>query len=354
MDRSLSAPGKLFLSGEYAVLWGGAARIAAIGPRLTALVRRREDREVHLVLSEGRRVGQLTPFGVNWGGELPAGFHFAARAIDDVVRLHGKEELGFTLAIGASFTAPDGRKLGMGGSARACVLACEAARFALGLRADTLKVALFSHASAQGMRGSGGDVAAIFAGGVIRYRRFAVEALAADPLGFAHALAASAPVDLWRVPTAPVFLTYAFAGQSASTTSLISRAEQRLGEKAREAFVLDSDALGDALEDGLKRGDFETVRAAVPELERLLKTLGPVETDSTARAIAIAQSYQSVGKISGAGGGDGVLLFSPDADTRTALIDALAAREFFALPVELEPGLRGEAVADLKLVGWLG
>ncbi|MDQ3274735.1 MAG: phosphomevalonate kinase, partial [Actinomycetota bacterium] len=38
MQRALSAPGKLFLAGEYAVLWGGTARIAAVGPRTFASV----------------------------------------------------------------------------------------------------------------------------------------------------------------------------------------------------------------------------------------------------------------------------------------------------------------------------
>ena len=43
MDRTLSAPGKLFLTGEYAVLWGGVARVLAVGPRVHALVRPRTD-----------------------------------------------------------------------------------------------------------------------------------------------------------------------------------------------------------------------------------------------------------------------------------------------------------------------
>ena len=64
MKRSLSAPGKLFLAGEYAVLWGGAARVLAVPPRGHALVKRREDREVELVLEEGRLRGTLTPMGV--------------------------------------------------------------------------------------------------------------------------------------------------------------------------------------------------------------------------------------------------------------------------------------------------
>ncbi|RYZ40629.1 MAG: phosphomevalonate kinase, partial [Myxococcaceae bacterium] len=43
MERALSAPGKLFVSGEYAVLWGGVSRVAAVAPRTAAYVRRRQD-----------------------------------------------------------------------------------------------------------------------------------------------------------------------------------------------------------------------------------------------------------------------------------------------------------------------
>ncbi|MFP2913614.1 phosphomevalonate kinase, partial [Pyxidicoccus sp. 3LFB2] len=48
MERALSAPGKLFVSGEYAVLWGGVARVAAVAPRTAAYVRRRPDARVHV------------------------------------------------------------------------------------------------------------------------------------------------------------------------------------------------------------------------------------------------------------------------------------------------------------------
>ncbi|HLL81840.1 MAG TPA: hypothetical protein VK420_04275, partial [Longimicrobium sp.] len=102
-ERFLSVPGKLFLSGEYAVLWGGTARVAAVGPRLFAHVRRREDREVHLVVQEGRLSGHATALGVSWKGEVAPGFRFAARALGEAFRAHGREGAGLELAISPSF-----------------------------------------------------------------------------------------------------------------------------------------------------------------------------------------------------------------------------------------------------------
>src|SRR5687768_5332192 len=177
MQRHLSAPGKLFLAGEYAVLWGGVARIAAVGPRVHAGVRRREDREVRLLVQDGALPGTLTPLGVRWREPPPPPFRFAARAVDATVQAHQRESLGFDLAISPSEEAAPGRKLGLGGSARAVVLACEATRYVLEAKLDPLKLALVAHAQAQGGKGSGGDVAASHAGGLVRYRRYDVTSL---------------------------------------------------------------------------------------------------------------------------------------------------------------------------------
>lgn len=355
MQRALSAPGKLFLCGEYAVLWGGAARIAAVGPRSTAFVRRRADRQVHLVLAEGRLVGDATPAGARWRSEPPAGFRFVARAVDEALRAHGGEALGFDLALSPSQSGPGGAKLGFGGSARASVLASEAARYVLELSLDALKLSLLAHAKSQGGSGSGGDVAAVFAGGIVRYRRYTLQELiaASNTASLASALAASPAVDLWRLPPSPVLLAYAFTEQSASTPMMIAEVERRLGEEGRASFVSESDALGGALEEALLRGDFLTLRDATAQLEALLAGLGSVETENAQRVIALARAHGCAGKISGAGGGDGCILFAPDARSRDAALEAISARGFRAWPVNVEPGLRGEAVPDPRLVAWL-
>ena len=104
MERTLSAPGKLFVSGEYAVLWGGVSRVAAVGPRTAAMVRRRADSRVHVSVEEGTLAGWTTPRGVRWEGEVPPGFSFVARTLDEALRLHGREGVGFDLAVAPSAT----------------------------------------------------------------------------------------------------------------------------------------------------------------------------------------------------------------------------------------------------------
>jgi phosphomevalonate kinase len=352
VDRALSAPGKLFLSGEYAVLWGGVARVAAVGPRAAALVRAREDRTVELLTAEGRLAGVSTPLGIRWDRPVTAPFLFAARALDAVYRARGTEALGLSLALAPSAPGPNGEKLGMGSSARTSVLAVEAAAGVLDVR-PPLPLALVAHAEAQGGKGSGADVVASSVGGLVRYRRWPVErALAGDrPLGVL--LREAGPVDVVRTGLVPAFLAYAFGGESASTGGMISRAEQALDERARAAFVSESDLLGEALEDALRKEHFRGVSEACAGLQRLLDSLGGVATPTLTRILSLSRALGSTGKVSGAGGGDGCLLFSPDAEARSRLLASLRARGLHAFPLSVEPGARIEPDPDPVLAAWL-
>src|SRR5690606_31512253 len=118
-------------------------------------------------------------------------------------------------------------------------------------------------------------------------------------------------------------------------------------------FVQTSDTLSEQLEDGLTRGDFAALSEAASGLHALLCRLGPLETEPMRRLLALSQSYGSPGKLSGAGGGDGCILFSPDEDAREQLLEGLKARGFYAFPLSLEPGLRGESAPDPRLESWL-
>lgn len=354
MDRTLSAPGKLFLSGEYAVLWGGAARILAVGPRIHALVRPRVDRQVDVVLAEGRLSGPATPAGVRWEKEVPEAFRFVATTIDLALRLVGTEGPGFSVAFESSPTV-DGHKLGLGSSARATVLAAEATRYGLEAQFDTLKLALLAHADAQHGKGSGGDVAAAFAGGVVRYRKFDAAALlsAASRGGLVAAMEQSPAVDLARMGE-PVFpMLFAFSGRSASTTALVKEIERKFDEPSRRRFVERSDGLGDTLETGLLRRDFEAVVSASEGLQALLWELGATRDDELERILGLARTFGCTGKQSGAGGGDGAVLFAPDSGAQRSVLEALTARGIHAFPIEPDRGLQGEVARHPVLSAWL-
>jgi phosphomevalonate kinase len=352
VERALSAPSKLVLCGEYAVLWGGAARVLAVGPRASALVRARDDRTVELLTSEGRLLGVSTPLGVRWDGEVTQGVRFAARALDVAYRAHGREALGLSLALAPSTLGPGGSKLGKGSSARTAVLAVEAASGVLGVK-PPLQLALLAHAEAQDGTGSGADVVASSVGGLVRYRRWPVEEVLAGGRPLPVALLDAGPLDVVRTGLRPGFLSYAFAGQSAATPQMILQAERALNGKGRAAFVAESDVLGDAFEDALRQESFPAIREACEGLQQLLASLGTVMTPALQRILLLARSADSTGKVSGAGGGDGCLLLSPDAEAQGRLLETLQARGIHALPLALEAGVQIEAHPDAVLTAWL-
>jgi phosphomevalonate kinase len=343
MDRGFSAPGKLFVAGEYSALWGGVARVVAVGPRVPAYARRRIDRRVEVVLEDGRLGGDSTPAGVRWESEIEPRFRFAAHTIDLALRAIGKETTGFSVAFGPSPTSA-GRKLGLGGSARAAVLAAEAVRWACESEFDALKLALAAHAEAQGGKGSGADVAAAFGGGFIRYRRFPVEPLldASRKGELQMAIGKSPPVDIARLPFPRLPMVYAFTGESASTVALVGAVEARRSTRQRASVVSKSDALGDALETALCRGDFPSAKDASLELQSLLDALAPAQSPALERILAIARGLGCAGKQSGAGGGDGALLFAPDQDAAMVLREAFVSRGIVAEAISVQEGVRLE------------
>ncbi len=182
MERSptaeLSAPGKAFVAGEYAVLEPGEpALVLAVDLRLHLTLRELPGRRVELFHrpSGAFLEGELRPEGIGWSSGVPGELRFAARATELAVRLCA-EEGGDLRGFRSSFEdelAREGRKLGLGGSAAASVLAVRAACSAQGRQAsppEVLGLAAAAHWVEQGGRGSGADVAACALGGLLEVR----------------------------------------------------------------------------------------------------------------------------------------------------------------------------------------
>ena len=101
------------------------------------------------------------------------------------------------------------------------------------------------------------------------------------------------------------------------------------------------------------RTNFPAVTEACNALQALLWTLGATQNPGLERVLALAATYGCTGKQSGAGGGDGALLFAPDDDARDALLAGLRERHIFAMPVDFSQGLRGDATPPAELALWL-
>ena len=162
-----SAPGKLVLSGEYAVLDGAAAIAMAIDRRAVVTIAPR-DGDCHAVKAPGFSESE----GLFSGGAGELAWHDGGedfRLFESVWVAAGvtaQESLSFTLDT-RSFRER-GVKTGIGSSA-ALAVALATALTAIG-GGDNAAVARRAHREFQGGTGSGVDIACSLAGGVVEYR----------------------------------------------------------------------------------------------------------------------------------------------------------------------------------------
>ena len=168
-----SAPGKLVLCGEYAVLDGARAISMAVDRRAVARVSI-SDADWHRVTApgftavEGRFVGSAT--GIDW---LAGAEQFGL--VDAVMQIHEPAgSLVIELDTSEFVDAASGEKIGLGSSAALAVALLAALR----VTDDVFDDALAAHRRFQDGAGSGIDVATAVHGGLIEYRGSAVTRIA--------------------------------------------------------------------------------------------------------------------------------------------------------------------------------
>ena len=322
----VSAPGKLLLAGEYAVLTGA--------PCLVAAVSRRARLELG-VPSGGPANG--SPDGSagspEWG---PA----SAEAL--LARREAEQRLGPTVGdmrIDVSELRQDGRKLGLGSSAAAAAAAAGAVFAWHGrdlsapeVRREVLALAMAGH-RAVAPEGSGADVAAATLGGVVRFRREG-HAFEATPVAWPETL--------------PVRVVW--TGAEARTSDLVALV-RALAEADPRSHRMAMDAIAEAAEamaEASARADAPGLVAAAEAHGRAMADLGqragaPIVEARLAAVADLARGAGGAAKPSGAGGGDVALAFFPDDDAARQFEEACSGRSLTLLSLALgSEGVRGE------------
>jgi phosphomevalonate kinase len=331
----LSAPGKLFLTGEYAVLWGAPAALAAVAPRILASLKALPGTGLLLRVPGGSVAGRLTtPGEVAWNVDF-APARFASRAIA-LGLAHRKAAQGVSVRFQPSPRGRKGQKLGLGTSAAAVAAGVLAALYQPGQPVDPdviFPLAAQAHWEIQGKKGSNGDVAAACYGGVLVYTRYPIES-AVRP----------ARPDVRRLNPGSLRLALVSSGKAAKTPSMVTAVEKALSLEAREAFVRASTTATLAFADALEAGRHADALAALNQAGDLLQDLGQqagveVVTPTLAQIQALGRERGLGAKVSGAGGGDGALFASFDADALASALEEARARGFDVLPLSLSPGV---------------
>ncbi len=277
------APGKLLLSGEYAVLHGAPAVVAAVDRRARAWLEPPVRGPSSLVAAAREAVASA--FGEDDPDTLPQ------------VRV---ETRGFSKR---------GRKLGLGSSAAVVTAACGAlfaarGRGASACREEIFRAALDAHCRAQGGRGSGVDVAASTFGGVIVYTIGEV------------------PVPVRATPPPVVFV---WTETAASTVSLVAAVEElavRAPAVHRECMD-ELRRLADELAAAWLCADPAAIVARSDDYGAVMERLGkaaraPIVPPAIARLARLARRHGGAAKPSGAGGGDTAMAVFPDGERASA------------------------------------
>src|SRR3989344_4549678 len=174
----VSAPGKLMIAGEWAVLEGYPCIVAAVNRRAHATLEPKSSEEaIEIILKDfDERATALFHGGklVILKGDTEK-MKFAKAAVETALQYLG-DARSFRLT---SWNDTKDKKIGFGSSAAATVAIISGILAFNGVKIDTeksklliFKLSTISHYKAQGKIGSGFDVAASSFGGVIVYRRF--------------------------------------------------------------------------------------------------------------------------------------------------------------------------------------
>ncbi len=344
----VSAPGKLVLFGEYAVLFGAPAVVTAVDRR--AVVTLRPSSSDSWSVSAPALVPTAASFdlergcAVRWHDEqLGRGtFGLVDMVLGEIeasgaVALATLAPLAMTLDTRAFF-APSGggnAKLGLGSSAALTVALATAleAWSADGQLPkpdlDRLQILVELHRAVQGGKGSGIDVAASLLGGVVRFR-----------LDDGSSVAEAAPIGL----PPGLRMVFAWTGRAASTGGFLARLEERRAEVPAEV----GPALGglhDVSSAGLAAlidGALEQFLDAVDNFWNALDQLGdaiqmPILSDEhrSLRQLAVESGVRY--KPSGAGGGDLGIGFADDPTAAVDFAERVAAAGFWTLDLHVDP-----------------
>lgn len=342
------APGKLFITGEYAVMQPGSPAVLVAVDRLVAATVSAADGPGVVISSDLHP----EPVRLHWDGTRlvgAGGFGHAIAALEVVAEFlaeRGWPAPDLQLRIDSELH-DGGTKFGLGSSGAVSVAVIDAALAYCGVgptRDTRYRLAMIATARLD-PRSSGADLAASTWGGWIEYRapdRAAVLDLVARH-GITAALAADWPgLAVRSLAVSPgLLLQVGWTGRPAATGALLGAGHWR-GSPAHLDFVAAMAESVRATVDALAGADRSAVLAQIRTARRLLADLDRatglgIFTDRLTALCDAADAAGGAGKPSGAGGGDcGIALLDTAAHPDLGrLRGSWAAAGVRHLPVEV-------------------
>lgn len=306
-----SAPGKVIIAGEYAVLDGAPAICMAVSRRARVEISAGGE-DCHVLaapgfLSEAVRVTALADCA-----EIPL---LAAVWRTLPVGVAGYLNINID---SREFVATDSKKVGLGSSAAVAVALSAATGQLTGECSNILERAWQAHHAFQGGSGSGADIACSATGGVVEYRRGNRQIAALTwPPGLHYAL-------LW-------------SGQSSDTLLQIKKLAETSLHASRRALAEAASSVVSVWQEG-------NATDIVAILGSYTATLHQFDVDHAlgifdaghAELVAAADSSDVVYKPCGAGGGDLGIVISENESALQAFVEVAQGQNFEPLALSMD------------------
>lgn len=287
----ISAPGKLMLFGEHAVIYDRPCIVTAVDQRIRVAAEMTDAKFFKIEAPDVGVAEYREEIGSVASSEVPRGVRFTATAIRNFYHLHGVRA-GVTIRTKSDFSS----EFGFGSSSAVTTAALKALSdlFEIGISNEELFA--LSYKTVQDVQGlgSGFDLAAAIWGGTVYFRSGGSEII---------------PLGVRDLP-----LTVGFTGIKADTPSLVRQvADLHTRYPGLTGRIFDTiSGIVEEARDALKEIDVRRLGELMDMNQGLLDSLGVSSLELAKLVFASKRAGATGAKLSGAGGGDCMIALSID------------------------------------------
>lgn len=288
---TVSAPGKLMLFGEHAVVQGKPCIVTAVDQRLKLTVEQLDEPYFQLEAKDVGVTGYKKTLSDVGRGDIPKGAKFVEIALSHFLKKHSVTK-GVKIKTASQFKSTFG--FGSSSASTICTLKALSEIYNVMIpRKEFFEIAYKTVLEIQGV-GSGFDLAAAIYGGTLYY------------------VTGGKVIDPIKIKSFPLIVGY--TGVKADTATLVKAVNARRDKypKLFKSIFENISLIVEEAKIALKKQDFEKLGELMNLNQGYLETLGVGSKELSSLIYAARNAGAYGAKLSGAGGGDCMIALAPE------------------------------------------